>query len=86
MPNSTEPMISNYQFGNAEEVDISSTNHQFAKPKALYIGTGGDVKVDMGSNGTGITFKSVTSGSILSIFAIKVYKAGTTADDILGLD
>ncbi len=56
-----------------------------AATRGLYVGTGGDVKVDMMATGSAITFKNVQSGTVLPIRVIKVYSADTTASDIVGL-
>lgn len=69
----------------AAAVDVSSTVATFTDPTQLYVGTTGDVKVDMFESGTAITFKNVPSGGFLPIAASKVYKAGTTATNIVGL-
>lgn len=52
--------------------------------RALWVGTGGDVKVDM-VGGETITFGSVPSGSHLLIAVTKVYATGTSASGIVGL-
>jgi hypothetical protein len=69
----------------AAAVDISATVCNFTDPTQLYIGTTGDVKVDMAETGTAITFKNVPSGGFLPIACSKVYKADTTATNIVGL-
>ena len=53
-------------------------------PKALYVGTAGDVTLrgDLGSSD--VTFKNVASGSYIPVRAKYVY-ASTTAQDILAL-
>lgn len=84
-PNSTEPMIEKRQFGNAEAVDISVTNHAFARPKALWVGGAGNVVVQMGSNGDTILF-GCAAGTLIPVFVTKVYKVNTTATLILGLE
>lgn len=50
----------------------------------LYIGTGGDVKVDASIGGTEI-FKNLPDGSVLPVKVDRVYASGTTATDIIGL-
>ena len=52
--------------------------------RGLYIGTGGDVKVDM-EGGSAVTFSNAIGGSILPIRATRVYSTGTTASNILSL-
>lgn len=50
----------------------------------LYIGTGGNIKVDTVSGDT-VTFKNVADGSVLAVQVKKVYNTGTTANDIIAL-
>jgi hypothetical protein len=52
--------------------------------RALYIGTAGDVKVDMVS-GTTLTFTAVPAGVILPVRARRVYATGTTATNIVAI-
>jgi hypothetical protein len=67
-------------------VDVDpSTLETLAIPGAvLYIGTGGDVKVDTISGDT-VTFKNLADGSVLAVQVKKVYNTGTDADDIIAL-
>lgn len=51
--------------------------------RGLYIGTFGDVTMDVG--GATILFKGVSSGSILPVRASRVRATGTTATDIVAL-
>lgn len=53
-------------------------------PRALYVGTGGDVKIDT-LNGTTVTFTNVPAGAILPVVFTKVYSADTTASGFVGL-
>lgn len=52
---------------------------------ALYVGTGGDIKVDMENEDSAVTFAGVADGSILPIRVKRVYSTDTTASDIVGL-
>ena len=54
------------------------------KIPVLYIGTGGDVKVDTVS-GDAVTFKNLADGSVLAVQVKKVYNTGTDATDIIAL-
>jgi hypothetical protein len=66
-------------------VDISSTDHTFtATARGIYAGVAGDVKVDL-PGATGITFTGLAAGIIHPIRAIKVYKTGTTATNMVGV-
>jgi hypothetical protein len=55
-----------------------------APTRALYIGVGGDVAVDMAA-GRSVTFENVAAGTILPIRVDLVFDAGTTASGIIGL-
>jgi hypothetical protein len=52
---------------------------------ALYVGTGGNVKVRTHDN-TDLTFNNVSNGQILPVAANLVYTTGTTASNIVGLN
>lgn len=52
--------------------------------RGLYVGTLGDVVVDMADQGTDITFTNVANGTFMPIQVTKV-KAATSASDILAL-
>jgi hypothetical protein len=52
---------------------------------ALYVGTGGTVKVkDL--DGTDGTYVNVSNGQILPVSVSRVYSTGTTASNIVGLN
>lgn len=54
-------------------------------PKAIYVGTGGDISI-IGSKGTtSFILKNVPSGSMLPIRVKQIKVTGTTASDIIGL-
>lgn len=52
--------------------------------RALYIGVGGDVKVDT-IDGSTLTFSGVSGGTILPVSVKRVYATGTTATTLLAL-
>lgn len=52
-------------------------------PRALYVGTGGNIAVTM-ANGAAVTFSNVQDGSILPIRVQKIGTA-TTASGIVGI-
>jgi hypothetical protein len=52
--------------------------------RALWIGTGGNLKVDFAKGGTE-TFYNVPSGFLLPVMVSRVYSVGTTASNILAL-
>jgi len=61
-----------------DSVDLTSTT------RGLYIGSAGDVKVDMLGDGT-VTFVAVQTGTILPVRATRVYSTGTDATSIIAL-
>ncbi|HEY0147557.1 MAG TPA: hypothetical protein VGB70_00990 [Allosphingosinicella sp.] len=54
-------------------------------PKALFVGTGGDVMLRGAGGGADVLFKNVPDGSVLPVRAQFVRATGTTASDIVGL-
>lgn len=57
-------------------------------PKAIYVGTGGDLALigaDAPATATGITFKNLPSGALLPIRARRVLATGTTAGNLLAV-
>ena len=53
--------------------------------KALYVGTGGDLTVQLVHDDNDRLFKNVPDGAILDLRVSHVRAAGTTAADIVGL-
>jgi hypothetical protein len=60
------------------------TNPLPSVPKALYVGTGGDIVI-RGPHGADATFVGVPSGTVLPVRAAYVRASGTTAADIVAL-
>ncbi len=54
-------------------------------PKAIYVGTGGDVTLRAADSGADIVFRNVASGQILDVRPKHIRVTGTTAADIVGL-
>ena len=54
-------------------------------PKAIYIGTGGDLVVQPLDGNQDVVFRNTISGSILDIRVKAVRATGTNAQDIVGL-
>ena len=50
---------------------------------AVYVGTGGDLKVDMADGGSAVTLSNVASGQLLPIMVERIYDTGTTASNII---
>jgi hypothetical protein len=97
-PNQNQPETMTASANDAELVTLganwtptSVSSQKFAR--ALYVGTTGNVKVDLagipgGATGqTGILFSNVPAGFILSACVTKVYSTsnGTTASNIVAL-
>jgi len=53
--------------------------------RGIYVGTPGDLTVDMYGGGTNVTWPNLAAGVTHSIWATKVYETGTTASQILGV-
>lgn len=66
----------------AAEIDVSSSDYAAPGGCYLYVGTGGDVKVDT-MNGNTVTYANVPSGKDMPILVTKVYSSGTTASDLV---
>lgn len=66
-------------------VTPSDTVELLAVPKALYIGTGGNVVLRGVGAAVDATFKNVASGQVLDVRAQYVRATGTTASDIVAL-
>ncbi len=74
--------------GNAAAINLGAdTTYTAGEPRGLFIGTGGNVKVDLVNGATGIVFKNLTAGQILPVRCTKIYSTanGTTAADIVAL-
>lgn len=66
-------------------VQITLADTDLAVPvRALYIGTGGNVKVRSVID-QDVTFYNVGTGTILPVTCKRVYSTGTTASNIVGL-
>lgn len=65
-------------------VTPSDSTDLASRPRGLYVGTGGDVVI-VNPSGTAVTFKSVPSGTVLPVRAVRVKSTGTTATDIVAL-
>jgi hypothetical protein len=70
----------------AVDVTPHNTNDVSGAPyKALYVGVGGDVKLDMNGTGTAIVFQNLASGQLLPVLFDRVYATDTTATDMVAL-
>lgn len=68
-------------FDNVADVSPHDTNN-LTKGGIIFIGTGGNIKVDMIGVGT-VTFLNVPNGRFISGRVKRVYSTGTTASDII---
>jgi len=69
---------------NAAAVTPHDTN-DLTNPGALYIGVGGNVKVDFFTSGTAVSFLSVPTGSWIVGLIKRVYATDTSATNIVVL-
>ncbi len=68
----------------AFDITPSDTADLAEIPRYVYVGSAGDLKVDMMDGGT-VTFTAVPAGTLLPIRVTRVYLTGTTATGIVGL-
>jgi hypothetical protein len=66
-----------------EEITPSDAT-TFTATRGLYVGAGGDVKVDT-AEAVGVTFRNALSGAVLPVAVTRVYATGTTAAGLVGL-
>ena len=50
---------------------------------AVWVGTGGDLKVDMADGGSAVTLSNCASGQLIPIMVERIYSTGTTASNII---
>lgn len=67
-----------------EAVTPSDTALLSTPTRALYVGQGGDVSVEM-LGGETLTFRNLQGGVFYPLRVVKVLATGTTAADIVGL-
>tara|TARA_X000001388_G_scaffold4932_1_gene3335 strand:- start:204 stop:1187 length:984 start_codon:yes stop_codon:yes gene_type:complete len=81
---SSNTHLGNMFYDTAAAVTPHDTNDLSGEPYyAVWVGTGGNLKVDM-SSGTGtVTLNNVASGQLLPIMVERIYSTGTTASDII---
>lgn len=53
--------------------------------RAIWVGTGGNLRVKLLDDAAPVTLVGVPSGSILPLMAVRVYSTSTTATDLVGL-
>jgi len=50
---------------------------------AVWVGTGGNLKVDMADGGSAVTLNNCASGQLIPIMVERIYSTGTTASNII---
>ena len=70
---------------NAEVVTPDNSTELARVSRALYVGVGGDVSVQMAGTGTAIVFKNVPTGATLPIRIKRVNSTATTATNMVSL-
>ena len=70
--------------GAADAVTPNDSTDLATNSRAVYVGTGGHIKVTMIS-GDAVTFNNVLGGTFMPIRASRIWATGTTADDIIAL-
>lgn len=69
----------------AQSVILSDEQELLSVPKALFVGSGGDIVLRCVDDAGATVLKNVAAGSILPLRAVQVYATGTTAGDIVAL-
>jgi len=76
--------LGNMFYDTAQDVTPHDTNDLANEPfYAVWVGTGGNLKVDMCSGTGTVTLNNVASGQLLPIMVEKIYATGTTASNII---
>lgn len=83
MPVFPQDAVGDWPAGNAAAITPDDDNDLDTPTRAIYIGTSGDVKVDLVDSGT-VTFANVPIG-ILPVQAKRVYDTGTGASNLVAL-
>jgi hypothetical protein len=69
----------------AVAVTTHNTNDLPTIQALIYVGVGGDVKVDVSGSGEAIVFKNCIAGTVLPVKVDKVYTTGTSATNLVAL-
>ena len=72
-----------FDFTPSKAVAVTPSDSTDLDIGVLFVGTGGDVKVDLATYGTSVTYKHVADGVFLPVLVKRVYSTGTTASDIV---
>lgn len=68
----------------ASEIQPDDSENLAYATRALYVGTGGDIRVRMLGHAE-ITFVNLPQGTLLPLRVARVFETGTTAGNIVGL-
>lgn len=61
-------------------IDYSGADQEFTRAvRGIYVGTAGNLKVDMADGTSGVTFSNLAAGSIYALKVTKIYQTGSTA-------
>ena len=69
----------------ASAVTTSNSTIYEQPTRALYVGAGGNITVDMADGSSSILFVGVQGGTVLPIQVTRIYATGTTATSIVAL-
>src|SRR5690349_14408729 len=72
----SQPATGGYAFTGTADATAADWGNSYGR--GVYIGTAGDLKVDM-MNGTTVTFVGMLAGTVYPIVFKKIYDTGTTA-------
>jgi hypothetical protein len=82
---SYEDLVSSQGYGNAESVNLATSDYVPAGARqALQVGGGGNLKVDTAGGQVGVTLTGVAAG-LLRLRVTRVYQTGTTATGLVAL-
>jgi len=71
---------------NAQAVTLSDTvDIPAGQATTIFVGVGGDVKVDTAGGQSAVVFKNVGDGQILPVLVTRVYDTDTDATDIVAI-
>ena len=74
--------------GHAFDITPNDSTQLTTFTRAVWVGTGGDLKADLVGDGSGnggtVTFSNIADGTLLAVRVAKVYATGTTATDLVG--
>jgi len=70
---------------NAKSITLSNSVVISPPLGAIFVGTGGDVKVRLKASGADVTLLGIPTGATLNIRVDKVYSTGTSASNIVGM-